>query len=130
MASGNVPSQEIDEAIARELFGLSQEQIDAWPWGVPPFSTERGFAASVVGRIWSFDAPRSIFEKCLALRLPQIHGGIAEIIFAATPDVICEAALAMVHECGHAGLPSIVGRGPLCHVSAVPDDPVLAHRKK
>ena len=95
-------TEEIDEVVAREIFGCTQEQIDAWPFGVPAFSQDRNRAGDIVSRIWAFDDVREIFEKHLTARLPRLHGGVAELLFLCGPREICEAALKASSECGFA----------------------------
>jgi hypothetical protein len=91
-------AEELDEAIARDVFCLPQEQIDAWPWGVPAFSVDRNFAAGVAARLWAFDHLRIAFEHKLRARVPRQHGGIVECLFVCTPGDICNAALETIRE--------------------------------
>jgi hypothetical protein len=92
-------AEELDIEVARDVFGLSQQQIDTWPFGVPAFSSDRSAAAQVICRLWPSDV-RPIFEKHLEARLPRLHGGLAETVMVATPDEICRAALSAVREYG------------------------------
>jgi hypothetical protein len=39
--------EELDESVAREVFGCTQEQIEAWPFDLPAFSTDRNAAVRV-----------------------------------------------------------------------------------
>lgn len=97
--SVDVDNEDLNESVAREVFGLFQEQIDAWPWSVPPFSSDRNYAAGIVSRLWEAEATRKALEKALTARLPSLHGGIAEILMVATPRELCRAALSAVREC-------------------------------
>lgn len=92
--------EELDQTVAREVFGLSQGQIDAWPWGVPHFSSDRNFAAGIISHLWCFDDTRRSLEREFAARLPKLRGGLAESLMVATPDEICKAAISAVRECG------------------------------
>lgn len=92
--------QGLNEAIAREVFGVSQAQIDAWPWWVPAFCQDRNEAAAVACRIGAFDSHRETFNRTLARLVPRLHGGLAESIVVCTPKEICQAALATLLECG------------------------------
>jgi hypothetical protein len=92
--------EDLDRAIAREVFGLSQEQIDAWPWGVPEFSSSRSDAAKVLCQIWLSEDKRAVMERELCARLPLQGVGLVKTLIVATPDEICAAALSAVRECG------------------------------
>ncbi len=89
-------NEELDEAVAREVFGLSQEQIDAWPWGVPGFSSDRNHAAWVLCRIWPDEDKRAAMERELRARLPLEDGGLLKALIVAAPDEICATALSVV----------------------------------
>ena len=91
---------DMDKAIAREVFGLSEGQIEAWPFGVPEFSTNGHDARGVVNRLYSFDRHREAFDRHLARLIPYLHGGLCEQLLVCTPEDICEAALMAVRECG------------------------------
>lgn len=98
-------AEELDIAVAQEVFGVPRAVIDAWPWGVPAFSSQRELSSDVVGRMIAHPA-REQFDAALesAARkwgwkaLPE-HSGISAAILVLTPDEICRAALAAIREC-------------------------------
>ena len=55
-ASAGYAEADLDAQIAKVVFGLDSAAVQAWPWGVPPFSTERNWAAAVVGRMLAHEA--------------------------------------------------------------------------
>lgn len=91
---------DVDEAIAREVFGCTQQQIDAWPFGTPAFCGDRNYAADVVSGIWTFAGLREAFERHLSATVPRLLGGPAESLFACTSGEICQAALMAFGEYG------------------------------
>lgn len=88
--------------IARKIFGIANEILDAWPWGVPEFSSDRRWSAAVVTAMWSKpDNVRLEFERQmleLAARM-KLKGGLVEAMVVNTPDEICKAALTALAEC-------------------------------
>ena len=97
---------DVDHDIAKKLFGFSEEQIDAWPWGVPVFSSDRQYAAGLVNWIWLSEPHRKSFDRHMAERMPKPHhGGIAETLMVCIPSLICEVALIVAEECGPIALP-------------------------
>lgn len=100
----------LDIEIAHQVFGLSREAIDAWPWGAPFFSSDRTAAADVVGRMLT-GPDRQAFEHELeqAARhwgwgsTPD-HAGTATLLLVLTPDEICRAALKALQQSGRAEL--------------------------
>jgi hypothetical protein len=91
--------EDLDQAVAREVFGLSQKEIDAWPWGVPPLSSDRNLAAGLISRIWTCDRLRNAMERTLS-NLPSLHPGKVELLVVSTPEEICRAAIIAARECG------------------------------
>jgi hypothetical protein len=102
--------EQLDVDVARLVFGVSQEAIDAWPWGVPCFSTDRGKAADVVGRMLAHSV-REAFEVELENAATQWgwgvkpeYAGAATLLLVLTPDEICRAALKALQQSGPAAL--------------------------
>ena len=99
---GELDEEEIDRAVAKEVFGLSSEQIKAWPWGVPPCSTDRNYAGGLVCRMWLSDEHREAFEK--NLHLGNFSKGVddsrTKLLLMASPDELCIAAINAARECG------------------------------
>ncbi|MDD5177362.1 MAG: hypothetical protein PHQ05_13170 [Sterolibacterium sp.] len=101
--------EELDAAIAREVFGVTQAVIDAWPWPVPEFSTDRRWAAAVAEKMlfspdWRepFDCKLHAAAKVAGWESAEQFSGLATLLTVLTPDVICQSALKTVRECGDA----------------------------
>ena len=98
-------SEELDKEIAEHVFGIPRSQIDAWPWGVPEFSTDRRWAAAVVGKMLSRGGLTARFNDHLelaSLRWAGMKPDISAVVVVLTPDEICQAALMAIRECGSA----------------------------
>jgi hypothetical protein len=87
-------STEIDMAIAKLVFGLSQAQIDAWPWGIPAFSTDRHCSADVVARM-AIEPQGRLFNEIITRRAEEIapRAALPSLIVVLSPDEICLAAV-------------------------------------
>ncbi len=89
----------LDEEIAEYLFGVSRETIEAWPWGVPEFSSDRRWSSAVVTEMYGQPAPiRILFEQRLQALADKARakggkGGLVELMVINTPEEICKAAL-------------------------------------
>ncbi|MFZ7337553.1 hypothetical protein ACLS0R_14990 [Comamonas jiangduensis] len=99
---------ELDVQIAQLVFGVDSSATQVWPWGVPPFSTDRNWCAAVVGRMLAHQAA-SEFDTELerrALLWGWKNDGekknIPALILVLTPDEICNAALDAIQQfhCG------------------------------
>lgn len=96
--------EELDKSIAGEVFGISPTAIDAWPWGVPPFSTDRNCSAAVVAKMLAHPALDQFDTELrrAALRWGwgkrKTHEGPSALVLVLTPDEICRAALRAIHE--------------------------------
>lgn len=96
---------ELDVAVAEQVFGVSREIIEAWPWGVPAFSSDRQWSAGVVGCMLAHPA-RELFDVELeraAIRWgwkaqPE-YAGAGALVLVLTPEEICKAALAAIRGC-------------------------------
>lgn len=102
---------ELERAVAIEVFGLTAAQVDAWPWGPPPFSTQRDWAAAVLVHTLAHPGPgvRARFDAELAeaamrwgWRRSPDQEGPGTLALLLTPDEICMAALKAVRGCGAA----------------------------
>lgn len=98
----------LDIEIAHQVFGLSREAIDAWPWGAPFFSSDRTAAADVVGHMLT-GPDRQAFEQELEQAARHWgwgsttdHAGTATLLLVLTPDEICRAALKALQQSGRA----------------------------
>ena len=103
-ASAGYAEADLDAQIAKVVFGLDSAAVQAWPWGVPPFSTERNWAAAVVGRMLAHEAA-SEFDAELERRAllwgwknDRKNKNIPALILVLTPDEICKAALDAIQQ--------------------------------
>lgn len=97
-------SEEMDIQIAELVFGLPREQIDAWPWGVPEFSTDRRWSAAVILKMLVHESHHLFNEQleraAVAWGWKKKPGfcGLDSAILILTPDEICKAALIAIRE--------------------------------
>jgi len=104
--------EEIDRAVALKVFGVPEAVLDAWPWGLPEFSQDRGRAAGVAAQMMRRkpETVRLAFERRLRTQF-ELWGGDLDPIFLASalvvirPVDICMAALRAVDECASATRP-------------------------
>ena len=93
---GSAIDNNMDEEIAERVFGVPRSVIDAWPWGIPAFSSDRRHAASVALQMLAKpEATREKFNRILSDHVKRASetGSLAESLVVLTPDVICTAAI-------------------------------------
>lgn len=111
--------ESMDRAISIEVFGVSADAVDAWPWPLPEFSTDRRWSEAVSQRMLYSEAHRVGFESALeaaatyaGYRSADKFSGIATLTMVLTPDVICRAALMVVRGCVYPESTLVLGRVP------------------
>lgn len=95
----------MDRAIAREVFGVSDAVLDAWPWPLPEFSTVRSWAEHVVLKLLFDERLREAYEAELD-RIARKAGwqtkpgfcGHASLWVVLCADEICRAALVTLRQ--------------------------------
>jgi hypothetical protein len=95
-------NEELDIEIAVHVFGVSRDAVEAWPWPIPGFSSDRRWSAAVVTEMWSRNnSETKVFERKLRTLADacKLNGGLAELMVVNTPDEICKAAITAVQEC-------------------------------
>lgn len=117
----NDDAMEMDRAIAHEVFGIPLETLDAWPFPLPAFSTERREANRAMTAVWGRGgAVRAVLDaelaKTVALCVPADWLGYSSALVVLCPDAVCSAVLTAVRtsEVGSAQPPSATDR-PACH---------------
>ena len=88
--------EELDERVARIVFGFSDECIDNPDLPLMDYSNNRQLAGKVICKVYSAGKDvRERFDAYLRERyaLAKVHDGECEFLLWATPDVVCEAAI-------------------------------------
>lgn len=98
-----IPSEDLDWAVAVEVFGIAEEILDRLPWGVPKISEQHGLAMRAVEWICFSEPHRLSFERNLRELLPTHSGTLFEQLMITTPELLSFAAVMAVRECGAVG---------------------------
>lgn len=65
MKNEDLENEELNNEVVKVIFGIPQDQKDAWPWAIPEFSTDRNYCCQVILHMFVHEAHQSLIPTML-----------------------------------------------------------------
>ena len=96
----NLDDEDLNRAIAKIFYSLTEEELNYYPWPIPEFVSDRNWSQAILTNIWSSsNEVRNTFENLFIdyAEKNKVKGGLIESMVVVLPKQICRLALKAIH---------------------------------